>query len=568
MTTPRAFLIFTALALPWLSPFAGGPSAAAVPWVVSLLCVAVMGWAAAGAAANAAVRADSMERRGKIPRKLVVGFAVMVALFGLHALRGVAAGTGAGVEAIATVVALLALGVMVWVGAWTVALPSTAGGLWRTVAKVWLAVALVSVGMALCQYLRVEHWFAPWISASGDGTAFANLRQRNQFATLCGMGLLALLYLRQTAPTAARPSWFDLAWPWAAAAVLALGNALSSSRTGGLQWLLVALVLWCWRGSLHARVRWLGFGALGYYVVALVLMPWLADAVGNASSGLWGRVEQGAGGFSRLALYSNTLDLIAQKPWLGWGWRELAYAHYSTHFDNRFMELLDNAHNLPLHLAVELGLPFALAVCGALVWWVWRSAPWRETDAARQLAWAVLLLIGVHSMVEYPLWYGPFLMALGLCGGLLLGTGAAQQKEEPLSQSSRSFIAIKLIAVGLLCFAGFAGFDYHRVSQIYLSTESRSQWYGDDALATAHKSVLFGRQARFAELMVTPVSAQNAVQVLNLALDLVHYSPEPRVIEALIESATMLHFDDVAMVHLARYKEAYPKDYAAWSALK
>jgi hypothetical protein len=36
----------------------------------------------------------------------------------------------------------------------------------------------------------------------------------------------------------------------------------------------------------------------------------------------------------------------------------------------------------------------------------------------------------------------------------------------------------------------------------------------------------------------------------------------------LIESATALHRDDEARFHLARYKEVYPKDYAAWSALK
>jgi hypothetical protein len=48
MTTPRTFFIFIALALPWLSPFAAGPSAAVVPWVVSLACVGVLGWATAG----------------------------------------------------------------------------------------------------------------------------------------------------------------------------------------------------------------------------------------------------------------------------------------------------------------------------------------------------------------------------------------------------------------------------------------------------------------------------------------------------------------------------------------
>ena len=120
----------------------------------------------------------------------------------------------------------------------------------------------------------------------------------------------------------------------------------------------------------------------------------------------------------------------------------------------------------------------------------------------------------------------------------------------------------------MIAFAGYAAYDYHRVSQIYLDVASRSSWYSGDALGHAQRSVLFQRQARFAELVTTPVTPASAPRVLTLAVDLIHFSPEPRVIEALIESATMLHFDDVAMFHLSRYKEVYPKDYAAWSALK
>jgi Virulence factor membrane-bound polymerase, C-terminal/O-Antigen ligase len=260
------------------------------------------------------------------------------------------------------------------------------------------------------------------------------------------------------------------------------------------------------------------------------------------------------------------LELIAQKPWLGWGWRELAYAHYSTSFTHRFAELLDNAHNLPLHLAVELGVPFAVLFCGAVLWWIVKAAPWRETDATRQLAWGVLMLIGVHSMVEYPLWYGPFLMTLGLCIGLL--QRPVDIPNRPVAQWNIAQAATKFVAFALLAFAAYAGYDYHRVSQIYLSPESRSALYSGDAMGAAQQSVLFQRQAQFAELVVTSVTPATAPRVLQLALDLIHFSPEPRVIEALIESATMLHFDDVAMFHLARYKEMYPKDYAAWSALK
>ncbi|MGA8516437.1 MAG: Wzy polymerase domain-containing protein, partial [Burkholderiaceae bacterium] len=389
-------------------------------------------------------------------------------------------------------------------------------------------------------------------------------------------------------------------WPWLAITLLAIGNGLSSSRTGGVQWLLIAALVWLWRGSLHKHVRILGFGALGIYALVVLAMPWFAQAVGNSSTGLWGRaqadVAQGLTGNSRLWLYSNVLELIAQKPWLGWGWRELAYAHYSTHFDTRFVELLDNAHNLPLHLAVELGVPFALLFCGAVLWWIVRNAPWRETDPARQLAWGVLMLIGVHSMVEYPLWYGPFVMTLGLCIGLLQRPrGASVATDTPRTPANRAAVpatsadselnqnyqqnmplvlaiwtraALKIIAFALLAATAYAAFDYHRISQIYLPIEERSAMYRDNALEQAQKSWLFQKQARFAELVITPVTQESAPRVLALALDMIHFSPEPRVIEALIESATMLQFDDTALFHLARYKEVYPKDYAAWSALK
>jgi O-antigen ligase len=544
MTRLRNTVFFIALALPWLNPFSLGPSAGMVPWLVSVACVG---------AAVLAVPSGSLSFR------LSGFFALNAVYFAAHSLW-----SGAGWEALAALLAWGCVGLMAWVGAGMRS--GMRSGAVRGLALVWLAVALVSCVLALLQYLSVEQWFAPWISASTDGTAYANLRQRNQFATLCSMGLVALLYLCQTGALRG-----GQAWPWAAAAVLAAGTALSSSRTGALQWLLIGAAMLCWRASLRAQVRWLCVGALGLYGLAVLVMPWFAHLVGNPATGLWGRAQEaGEPGGSRLALYSNVIDLIAQKPWLGWGWRELAYAHYSGVFDVRFVELLDNAHNLPLHLAVELGVPYALLFCGAIAWWVLRSAPWAEAHPTRQLAWAVLLLLGVHSMVEYPLWYGPFIMTLGLCLGLLQTPKYTINR--PVTQVNPAQAAIKFVAIGLLCLAAYLGYDYHRASQIYLDKAVRSALYPDHApggaLGYAQQSWVYQRQARFAQLMITPVTPQTAAQVLTLALDLVHYSPEPRVIEPLIEAAVMLHFDDVAMYHLARYKAMYPQEYATWSALK
>ncbi len=553
----KYLLGLASLAIPWLNPFTIGPSAAMVPWILSLICVNYM--------AVGVTRSTTKLSFSPTIKWMVFAGTIYSCLRSIW--------SGVDIQTFATLVAFTATALMTCVGVWL----TTDSRREQMVAKILLSVAVISCAIATLQYLSLEHWLGLWVSQSDGGAAYSNLRQRNQFATLCGIGFLSLLLICSP-PTnrAAALSSFHIGivfnktarfWPWFALTLLAIGNGLSSSRTGAVQWLLIIAAVACWRSSLRADVRHLAYEGLAIYALVVATMPWFAQWVGNSNTGLLGRAQEMdtiSGG--RMTLYSNVIDLIAMKPWFGWGWRELAYAHYSTHFDVRFMELLDNAHNLPLHLAVELGVPFALAFCGVIVWAIVRSAPWRETDPTRQLAWGILMLIGVHSMVEYPLWYGPFLMTLGMCIGLL-----QRPKKEGNSAVVHVFInnkAIKIIAIALLCLTAYLAFDYHRVSQIYLSEEDRSALYRDDVMGAAKRSVVFSKHAQFAELVTTPVTAQTAPHVLELALKLIHFSPEPRVIEPLIESATMLHFDDIAMFHLARYKAMYPKDYAAWSALK
>jgi len=49
-----------------------------------------------------------------------------------------------------------------------------------------------------------------------------------------------------------------------------------------------------------------------------------------------------------------------------------------------------------------------------------------------------------------------------------------------------------------------------------------------------------------------------------MAIELLHYSPEPRVIEKVIESAVMLGRHDAALYCLLRYRAAFPKEHARW----
>jgi len=44
-----------------------------------------------------------------------------------------------------------------------------------------------------------------------------------------------------------------------------------------------------------------------------------------------------------------------------------------------------------------------------------------------------------------------------------------------------------------------------------------------------------------------------------------HFSPEARVVEKVIDSAVMLGHSDEALFFMQRFKAAYPQEYEQWS---
>ena len=75
-------------------------------------------------------------------------------------------------------------------------------------------------------------------------------------------------------------------------------------------------------------------------------------------------------------------------------------------------------------------------------------------------------MILLHSLLEYPLWYGPFQMAFGLGIGLLLWQPKALSlpKTRAASENSRSnkplaSVLYALLAIMLIAFATYAAWD-------------------------------------------------------------------------------------------------------------
>ena len=450
---------------------------------------------------------------------------------------------------------------------------------WQALLGGWALAAGVSALVGLLQYVDQTTAFAPWINYAGLGQAFGNLRQRNQLATLCSMGLAVLWwwaqYARVGVPTrhnAEGPStWADAALTLAllaGAALVSTAAAATSSRTAFMQLLLLLVLAWCWRPSAPASGgRYRGLGLVGFMLLAYVLAAWLLPMAVRVEGSVFERMRESPDGCeSRVALYRNVLYLITQKPLTGWGWGELDYAHFMTLYTTplagvRFCAILDNAHNLPLHWAVELGLPLALAACGGLLWLLRRMRPWREAVPQRQLAWAVLGMIGLHSLLEYPLWYGPFQIAALVCGWVLWAfpaQGVGQGRDGGPQWAWR-------LAAGALALAcAVASWNYRAVSQLYFSPEQRAPAYQEQTFSKVHEAWFFGGHVDFAELSVTPLEPWNAQHLMDLAEKTLHFSPEAKVVEIILDAALLLQRADKIALYAPRYAAAFPKDYARW----
>jgi hypothetical protein len=154
-------------------------------------------------------------------------------------------------------------------------------------------------------------------------------------------------------------------------------------------------------------------------------------------------------------------------------------------------------------------------------------------------------------MLEYPLWYGPFQMTLGMAIGLLWAPmpldGSKASREEAKAQAKVEAQEGPMLVAAIL-FIGclYASWDFNRVGQIYRQAASRDAAYRDNPLHHAKQSWLFKNQADFAELTTQTVTADSAADMYPQAVRLMHYSPEVRVVQRVIDSAYYMNRGELA----------------------
>ncbi|MDZ7812453.1 MAG: Wzy polymerase domain-containing protein [Ideonella sp.] len=381
------------------------------------------------------------------------------------------------------------------------------------------AVVLAGVVSALIGVLQV---FAPWliklapvdlVATSGIvGRAVGNLRQPNHLSSWLMWALIALVPLAQQRRF--------LVWTWPAAAFVAmgalmvLGVVLTASRTGVLG--IVLLALWAVADRrLQRPVRWALWATPLLYVVFWFLLSLWAQSTQQTFGGE-ARLAEADLSSSRFTIWANTWAMVMQQPWTGVGMGQYNFAWTLTPFPGRPTAFFDHSHSLPLQLLVELGVPLGLLVLGLLLGSLGLAArrAWQvegEAGIHGRAAVVMLLLIGLHSLLEYPLWYAYFLLPAAWAWGFALVSpapslsahSAPEPAPEPEPERLRDTpLALRVTGVVMSCGALLAALDYWRVVEIYLPSANAPSLA--QRIERGQRSVFFRYQADYA--LVTTMS--------------------------------------------------------------
>jgi hypothetical protein len=127
-----------------------------------------------------------------------------------------------------------------------------------------------------------------------------------------------------------------------------------------------------------------------------------------------------------------------------------------------------HSHNLFLQLLAETGTAGFLCVAVPLALWCYRM-PWRHLNPARCWALGVLAIMGLHSMVEFPLWHSNFLGVFALLFGLVSPAFSALD----LGRLRRGLF-LTVVVAGCLTARGVWS-DYRAFEEEYLKLEARSR---------------------------------------------------------------------------------------------
>ncbi len=239
----------------------------------------------------------------------------------------------------------------------------------------------------------------------------ANIAQVNHAATYFALALVSASYLllSERINTA---SWIT------ASLLFIVALVLTGQRMATLYVLLIAFAGWliAARGELRLRKGYWLLILIPFYLLLNWFLPMLMGD--NIHSPIQRLVETADRESTRLLLLQQAWQIFTENPLLGAGWGQFGWQNFQlTEAYPGLSGYADNAHNIVFQLMAETGVIGSAVFIIIVALWLFAQ---RKTALSPERWWilASLAVLGIHSLLEYPLWYAYFLGIAALLAGM------------------------------------------------------------------------------------------------------------------------------------------------------
>ncbi len=412
------------------------------------------------------------------------------------------------------------------------------------------------------QHYRWHTFLNSVVTVKTSSAVYGNIAQANHYANYVALGLLSLGLLQH------RFGWRIWLTTTLASPMLFV-MVLSGSRSGWLYLIAALMLAWWWQRKSPALRSLLSYTAalcVAYALMhGLVQLPWLQGSTGSvtAAERLFGEARSGG---IRLHLWKESLLIFAQFPLLGAGFGQFAYQHLQLASELRnpdIVGLYNNAHNIVMQLAAETGLAGLLVLFSTLGVWSWHTLRKHASYSLEQWwAVAVLSVLGIHSLLEYPLWYLHF---IGVAA-ILLGALDAGPHRLELRGVGRLSVAAILLLGALSLYQGLQAYRHLESAIGMRGLANRDVSYAERARDELLETLKYPLFNGYAELFIANMMAPDADHLedkLALNTRAIRYIPTGMVS---YRQAYLLALSDqpqAALNHLENAVWCYPGSYEA-----
>lgn len=399
----------------------------------------------------------------------------------------------------------------------------------------FLAIALLigaelSAAIGILQHFAVHSWFDSVIVRKIGPGLYGNVAQPNHYADYLALGVASLGLLYQQ-----RKLNMTLAFLFALPLLFVL--TLSGSRTSWL-YLIAMIALAAWMRykdrSLSPLLRYSVAIVVGYLLMHAFVQfaPYASSAFDTNSL----RTSD-TSGYIRLHLWREAVQIFMQSPLLGAGFGQFGYQHFTLQpvlQVSYITGLYNNAHNVVLQLAAETGLAGLLPLTTFIAVWVYGLNK-AERSASHWWCYALIAVITIHGLLEYPFWYAYFLGIIAF----LLGLADESSFKLYLPKVGRAAMAT-LILLGAVVLAQLR-YSYFQIKTVLAMpvgpTAESAQLYWQNLVAIRDRSGLLLPLVDMYIGNTMSVDEQNLKQKLAFNSNVLHYIPSA---EAAYRQAYML----------------------------